>query len=156
MKKDDFICAIRLTEQNAYSGDVHRKYSTSEIVDLHWEVAEREGFVSFTTNYPISETRSKNLKAVLLFSQTPSGERFIVSAKVVDLKVFSEQRICAVKESHQTEQWLNQPAKSWFMLTDFEQLDLDKVPPALCDRLYKQGFRRGYVVQNDIGSDLVA
>lgn len=156
MENFNSILAVRLTEQKVYHGDTGYLYPSAQIVDSHWAVADREGAVAFTMNYAIAKKRVPDLCWVLLYSETQAGERFYVLAKLVGISMFSDRQVHEIDTRFQTEEWLNEPAKTCLLLSDFEQLDLEAIAPDLCEYLFKQGFRRGYVSAEELESAFVA
>ena len=144
--------AFRISATAPVGARPSHKLLPSQVVDKYWEVAESVGQVAFSTDVAIDVRAYPNIQKIILFANS-KGQEFLCQADVADILTFEEPAVPAsVTEELQVPEWRGQPKKTWLILRNFRQLDIESCelellnkPCLLRDQIRVPRFRTCFV-----------
>ena len=151
-KRTDVGICIRVCATSPIGAKKNQKLLPSEVVNLHWEIANNVGQVVFSMNNSIDELKNGNITKAFLFGNS-LGQTFLVETDV-DSIISSDTEFVPqnISSAVQVPEWLNEPKKTWLFLSNFKQIDLKNCDLTLLNKdillkeqILKPRFRTCYV-----------
>lgn len=117
--------AMRVSAKAPYGAKASHKLYPSDLINLHWSIADEKGFVFYSTNNQIDMKKIKRIKKIFLFGNS-MNEQFLCSADVESIERRDEEWIPDDALDFSPQEWKDEAKKCWLKLRNFEQIDIDE------------------------------
>ena len=144
--------AFRISATAPFGARAIHKLLPSEIIDKHWAVADAQGRVAFSTDVSVDVGANPNIRKVIFFANS-KGQSFLCEADLEDIFTFDAPTVPAhIPPELQVPEWRGEPKRTWLILRNFRQLDIDSCelrllnkPVLLRDQILVPRFRTCFV-----------